>query len=180
MSEKTRIGAALAALLCAAACGGGGGGGNDDSSGVDPDQTLDEASSQERMDVCEWYLDQFVDEDVVRLGCYIGAITLSEGSDQDCQMLADACLEDAEGEEVDLGGCAASSEGGDLPECAADVTVGEYEACLGAQANQVAEVSSTISCDTTSDELIELLDFGRRRACQPIEEVCPELLDNGG
>lgn len=178
MSEKTRIGAALAALLCGAACGGGGGG--DDTSGVDPDQTLDEASSQERMDVCEWYLDQFNDKDVIRLGCYIGAITLSEGSGQDCETLAEACLEDAEGQPPDLGGCVGAGEGGELPECAADVTVGEYEACLGAQADQVAEVSSTISCETTSDELIDLLDFGRRRACQPIEDVCPELLDNGG
>ncbi len=159
----------LAVVL--AGCGG------DDGSGVERDKALSELSDEEFTELCEWSFGLISEADGIRYGCYLAALLVSEGDAEQCQDLADRCIEEA-GEE-------AAEEGTDTPEaicedavgfrpCAAEITVGQLESCSEASADQAHDVAQEISCDGAAEDFT---DLETPEPCVMIEEACPDIFD---
>jgi len=167
MTDRTwkRIATALAVAAALAACGDGGSSG----SGVDGDKTLDQLSDDEAVDLCEWSSTLISDEELTRFGCYFAALLVSESRDQ-CEDLAQQCIDDAEPDEGIE--CVAD---GDLPECASQVTVAEIEDCTADTIDQVEDIAGDISCDTDPQDIFTI---DQPPSCIEIEDKCPELFDD--
>ena len=172
---RGRVCALIVAL--AAGCGGDDDGGG---SGVDSDKTLLEATDEEIVEMCEWYVGQLSTEDIVDFECHLIALQLSTSADE-CADVFDQCsaAATADGDAV-RPTCVAPEELGAMPACASEVSVGEYESCIGAFADQFAEAAAAASCDTTVEDLLDSVDFLNLPECAALEEACPELLGEGG
>jgi hypothetical protein len=171
---------ACGGLLCAAmaACGGDDDGGGDDGSGVDPEKTLAEASSDDSVQICEWYIGTQVSTDVViRFSCYVSAVAQEEDNpDTDCEAFAAECrdLFAEVPEEEWLPDCADMP---DPPACE-EVTVGEYEDCLASFADRLYDNLDSASCELSSEELEALFETVQPEdveECADLLERCPEL-----
>jgi hypothetical protein len=161
-------------ILCGvlAACGG-----DDDGSGVDPDKPFGDATVEDAQAFCE-YLDGLVSPEASqKVECYVEGILGAQQGRGDCQMIADDCLAEPIEEEPNECNEIDEADLAELPECASQVTFGEYEACVDAYASLNLDVAAAISCETDLEELFsqELPD-----ACMQIQEDCPELIGNDG
>lgn len=158
----------LLLALVLPACGGGGG------SGVDGDKELGELSQEEVVEFCEWSLDLVSRDDTIRFGCYLAALALSGGDAEQCQEIADQCIEEeaAEPDEPSEEVCA-EAEG--FPPCAAELTVDQLESCSEDSADQLHDVAEDISCDGAVEDFEDIESPG---SCDVIEEACPDLFDD--
>lgn len=164
---------ALVALVVG--CGGDDDGGSD-SSGVDRDSTLDELTAAETTDFCEWVQGLLDPESFVEFSCTLDAIIESQTNEElVCQDLVDECIEMTEVPD-DAINCAVAEL--DLPPCASEVTVGDFEDCLGATADLLNTIIDAISCDTSPEDLPGPDDFEMPAACTAIQEVCPDLFES--
>lgn len=172
---RGRVCALIVAL--AAACGGDD---DDGGSGVDADKTLLEATDEEIVEMCEWYVGQLETEDIVDFECHLIALQLSSSADG-CTQVFDECFAAAtdDGDAV-RPTCVAPEELQAMPACAAEVSVGEYESCIVAFAEQFAGAAEAATCDATVEELLDSVDFLNLPECAALEEACPELLGEGG
>lgn len=170
------LGPLCGVLLCTlVACGG-----DDDGSGVDSDKTLDEVTIGEAMDLCEAEFDSISADDIFTVACFLFAIGESEGDPEaDCDALAQECLDLPEDQRPDTEAeCEIDPESfGDLPACASEITVGELEDCIFGISDAFADLADEVSCDLSSDEVIDALDFAGVSACASIQERCPELFE---
>ncbi len=154
--------------LALAGCGG------DDGSGVDRDKSLSEVSEEEVVELCEWSFDLISDADAIRFGCYVAGLLAAGGDADQCQELADQCIEEAEAEEPeDLG--EVCEDAGGFPPCADEITVGQLEDCQEAGADQLHDVAQDISCEGAVEDFT---DFEAPEACVAIEEACPDLFED--
>jgi hypothetical protein len=155
--------------LALTACGG-----DDDGSGVDADKPFSEATVDDAQALCE-YTEGLIDPEVSqKIQCYAEGIFGEQQEQGDCQTIVDDCLAEPLEEEPSECGQIDDEDVADLPECASEVTFGEYEDCVDAVAVRSVELADDISCETS---LEDLLDEGLPQACAHIEEVCPDLLD---
>src|SRR5262245_43138863 len=123
--------ATLVVFLATGACGGDDDNGVD--SGVDPAKPLDMLTDEEAVDLCEAALEATTDEDLKIIACYGFAIALTEEAPEtDCEMEAQDCI--AEPDDPGPEDPCANATAAALPECASEVTVGEFEDCTGATA----------------------------------------------
>jgi hypothetical protein len=163
-------------LVCAvvAACGGG-----DSGSGVDDDKSLAETTVDEREQLCEWYVDTYVEADLIRFGCYAAAIEFSSGDLQACEELAQQCLDMETEEELDQElrdqlDCSVDDPV-TPPGCASELTVGAFEDCAVGLLDHLEDFAADISCDNTMDELTRANDIREVPACAEMVEACPDL-----
>lgn len=148
--------------IAGAACSSGG-------SGVSSSKPVSEFTQEDADKFCAYTDELFaeIEEDFVKVLCYAIAAAFSDG-EAECEMLAQDCIEDPGEEEEEEFEC----ELGDLPECASEVTAGEVEDCLEADAAQIESFAKTVNC--ASDFEQGLADTPE---CQAIEEKCPGFFD---
>jgi hypothetical protein len=167
----------VCALIAALAPGCGG---DDDGSGIDSDKSLLEATDEEIVEMCEWYVGQLSTEDIVDFECHLVAAQLS-GDVDECGLVFDECsaMATADGDGV-RPTCLEPEELQALPACAAEVSVGDYQSCMAAFADQFADAAADASCGASVDDLLDSVDFLNLAECAALEEACPELLGEGG
>lgn len=173
--SRRGLGALGRSLLCAviAACGG------DDGSGVDGAQTFSETSDEERVQLCDWYFDEFIAIDGLEFACYSGSLVLSEGDAELCEQLVQDCLD--ENTEADLDEMLAESVEcsfdnlGDTPECAGELTIGAFEDCALGYLDLLEELGGSLSCDDTLEDLATALDYREIPGCAEMVEACPDV-----
>lgn len=173
-------GVVLVGLLALAGCGGDDDDGSGDTSGVDSGSTLDELSDAEATDLCEWSAGLIDTQAIVDFTCYVTAIVASQQDENIvCEEFAAQCIDETE-PPSDAIECAVDA-GVDLPACASEVTVGDFEDCLTAFADQLLDVIGDISCDSALEDLPEDVgDMPLPDACTAIQDVCPDLFESDG
>lgn len=154
--------------LSAAACGGDDDGNGGGGSGVEASKALTELTAAERQDVCDYGDSLFSKTDSKKFGCFFSAIFATE-NEAECQTAYEACLAGPDDAESGFS-CPVEEE---PPACAAEITVGEMEACARDQAKQVSSALSTLSCASDGSELSSLSEVPP--SCKPIVAKCPEL-----
>lgn len=164
------VGAASFSLV---ACGGGDGDGG--GSGVSRSKNLTEVTPAEAVKICEYVSAEppVYDE----LSCKIGAIFSSQGDEEACNTAYEACLAEPDDEEED--DCSdAADDLENLPACAADITVGQFEDCIDAQVDLANELNGIIQCG--SEDGLDRLEE-RPAICTQLQETCPDLFgDDSG
>ena len=160
-------------LLLAVALAGCGG---DDGSGVDRDRTLSELSDEEFNELCLWSFDLVSYEDVLRFSCYQVALITAEGDQEQCQDIADECIEEFEDEAGEVGepGEEVCALADGYPPCADAITVGQLEDCSEASADQAHDLAQEISCGGAVEDFT---DIEAPEACVVIEEACPDMFE---
>jgi hypothetical protein len=165
-------------LFCAAlaACGGDGGGG----SGVDGDRAFADTTVDERVQICSWYADVYIDADLVRFGCFGVAIDAAAGDRELCQDLAQQCLDQQSEEDLDVALRDELECNLDylaiLPACGSQLTVDAFEDCMGGYVANLEDVAADASCDSTLEELRRAIDLRELPECADLVEACPDLL----
>lgn len=159
MQTTTRLVAVLFAFsIAGAACSSGG-------SGVSSSKPLSDFTQEDADKFCAYVDDVYadLDDDFLKIYCYAFSSFFAEG--EECEMLAQECIEEGfdEEEEEEF-----ECELGDLPECASEVTAGELEDCLEEEADDVESFARTVNCDTDFEQ-----DLPLTPACQRIEDKCP-------
>ena len=169
MMIRTILSTALV-LGVAAGCGGD----DDGGSGVDSDKPVSEATIEDAMAFCEYAQAVFSEDDLKKVSCYIEGIFAEAELGEDCQTVADQCLDEPFEPEGD--DCAEIDQADldETPACASNVTFGEYEVCVAAQADDFAALADTISCDTDPETLF---NPPVPAACEQIQEECPDLFE---
>ncbi len=167
---RTRLSLLLAVgVLSVAACGGGGGDGA--GSNVDSAKPLSDLTEEESRELCEYSAQEFDVAESQAAGCQLLALLLSD-SPESCQASYDSCM--AEEDTVD---CSTESlDPEELPDCAANVTVGEMEACVEARFDQMVELTEGLSCSSDPGEAS--FPSSLPAICEEIEEKCPELFED--
>jgi hypothetical protein len=174
---RKTCGMVLVGMLALAGCGGDDDG-SGDTSGVDSSSTLDELTAAEANDFCEWSAGLIDTQAIVDFTCYVAAIVASQQSeDVVCEDFAADCIDQTE-PPSDAIECQVDA---DLPDCASEVTVGEFEDCLIAFVDQLVDIIDDVSCDTALEDLPEDIgDVALPAACMSIQEVCPDLFESDG
>jgi hypothetical protein len=166
---------ALVALVVVG-CGGDDDGGSD-SSGLDRDSTLDELTAADAADFCEWAEGLLDPTLFVEFTCTLTAIAASQQNEElVCEDIAAECIDTTEIPDDEVN-CAVAEL--DLPPCASEVTVGDFEDCLAATADVLIAIVDGVSCDTSPEDLPDGLDdLEIPEACAAIQEVCPDLFES--
>lgn len=163
---------------------------------LEPDTMLSDLSADEAGELCaalDAELSQAVtEEEAQRLSCTLLAVisSLQPSSDQEASVDGEACEQSvSECLSADLGGETETTCDPDrVLTAAADcsTTVGEYAACLYANAEQLSAALDTFTCEALSDpDNAEALgsdptDPSSLPECEVIEAECPALLDGEG
>jgi hypothetical protein len=149
--------------IAGAACSSGG-------SGVSSSKPVSEFDQGDVDKFCDYTDELFseIEEDFVKVLCYALAAAFGDG-EEECEMLAQECIEgEEEEEEEEEDQC----ELGDLPDCASEITAGELEDCLEAEADQISTFARTVNCASDFEQA-----FVDPPECQAIEAKCPGFFD---
>ena len=176
---------AVFAIVFACACGGdddggdggdgvgddGGDGGDDagDDGGPDESTALSELSTAEATELCE-ALNVTLDDALLSLQtvtCYLGGLAM-----KDCEGYVDGCLAKEPVGEAPIE-CNLSSPA-ELPECAADVTVGDLTDCFDGLFDVWGALADEITCDSVPEDFDEEIAV-LPEACEMLLDLCPDL-----
>ena len=152
--------------------GGDGGDGGDDG-GVDEGTPLSELSASDAQALCEDVgatLEGGL-EALQTVTCYLTGIAMGEKA---CEAAVEDCL--AEEPDESPISCELTS-GEELPACAADVTVGDFQACFDAMIGGWEALADEVTCDSDPAEIGEELAVFPDE-CLDLFEICPDLPGN--
>jgi hypothetical protein len=175
MQVRSKFVVSVVSLLGVIACGDDEGG-----SGVPSSKKIGELNESEARSLCRDMADKMkkIGDAQNQLICIGTGITIGQGDRAECQDAADECLAENDGGfELDCDGedGEPASEGDDC----ADVTVGEFNACLDAEIKALEAVTSKVTCSSDLDELEELESADEApAACVKIADRC-EIADMG-
>lgn len=165
MKTKLLLPILASCLLSFTACGD-----DDEGLGVDSSKSLSEVTPAEAQEICDWGDTLISEDDDKMIGCYIEGIFADQSGG--CQAAFDACMAaPAEVDDTDD-----SCDIDTLPACASEVTVGEMETCMRAQAESFTTLGKSLSCESTSGDLENLDDMPA--ACEAANTKCPALFDD--
>ncbi len=160
------------------ACGG------DDSpqSGVERGKALSDVSVDEFIDMCETYAAAIDEEELISAGCYLAAALFAGSEPAACEAFAQECIansdsaDDTLSPDFDCSSTEAMQDLDDLPACASDITVGQYEDCMFAILDIFKDLASPATCtnppEASGDDFIPI-----PAACSSLNSTCPELID---
>lgn len=134
------------------------------------DKELSAITPEESIAICERAVADFVDSDAQRVLCYANAIALAASDPAvDCESEVQECL----GRPVSVEPACRPFEQVDIdafPQCATDVTVGQFEACQLAIVTTLSDTAADVSCDSDPDALAQTPD-----SCLSLAEMCPSV-----
>lgn len=167
MNIKLLLAASTLSLL-ALGCDDSGGG-----SGVSNSKKISELSESDKTKVCNALQTKFtgVESDSTKLSCTLQGFTFAQEDADECAMVRDDCIDEAEGvpsEDTDLG---CNTDEGELEDCG-NVTVGELNACVDALAEAIEALAKRITCSSTAADLSAAEDFASPEACTKLESRC--------
>jgi hypothetical protein len=168
MQIRSKFVVSVVSLLGVVACGEDDGG---STGGVSSSKKIGELNESEAKEFCRSAaskLNRFLTAnlDLVCIGFGVG---LGDGDKEVCEEQVEECEAENDGTfEVDCD-TATVTEDGDCE----DVTVGELNACLEANAKAVEAVKAKVSCSTDIDGLDEIQsDYEQPKACKDISDRC--------
>jgi hypothetical protein len=166
MQIRSKFVVSVVSLLGVVACGDDDGG----SGGVSSSKKIGELNESEARALCKSTLAKMKKSADVQneFFCIGTGIALGMGDEDACEDAADECREENDGEyELDCDGEDGEPVGED-GECA-EITVGQFNACLDATVKALEGVK--VSCSTDVEDL-EGLETETPEACEDIEDKC--------
>jgi hypothetical protein len=144
-----------------------------DDGGVDSATPLSELSNSDAEALCDEVADTLDGglDALQTVTCYLTGIAMGEEA-------CDAAVEDCLAEEpMESPISCELSAGAELPECAADVTVGDFLDCFDGFIGVWEGLADEVSCDSDPADIGEGL-AAFPEACVDLYELCPELPGN--
>ena len=173
-------------FMTVASCSDSDDSGNGVSTGLPADKQLSDITEGEAEEACvavgNAVQQRFSPEALAPAMCTFLGVAFTQSPD-DCQEVADACLEDPDA----LGDMAPSFEGFDPDECTGDTsefddcdaTVGELETCLNDYIGTFEATLNSVTCaDAGDEEALQALDMepDTPASCETLEDECPMAL----
>jgi hypothetical protein len=139
-----------------------------DGSGVDPDKAMSTLTPAEANAICEAKNQALVIEDYIKVSCYVSAFFASQ-SQAECEDNALACI--ASPPPVDTTCNVSQAQLDALPACAAQITAGQYEACVVGRAELATHNATVVDC------VEGVFNLETPDECFDISISCPEFFD---
>jgi hypothetical protein len=199
--------AALAVFLILGACGDDSSAGGSISTGLPPNETLSSLSDADAQKACTSIAESFnaivTPTESKRISCVEASIQLSvtvdsqgnvKGDVDKCQSMVDTCVKSSGSGAADAGAsidtqlfdessCNQAMVGAETKDCGA--TVGDYEACANALADELRTQLAGINCQGLSDvQKLETMsgasvDVESLPACKNFQTKCPSFSFDG-
>lgn len=158
---------------------------------ISPDDQLSELSAADATALCEAASAEVSAavsaEERARLGCTLDALPFSTDASGDidpemCAQFVEECLMDGTYDEASEEMCDPAALLNEVEDC--ETTVGEYQDCLRATAQQLADAFENFNCETLSDPAVAeeaLGSVGQVNApeCTAVAADCPALVGAG-
>jgi hypothetical protein len=168
MQIRSKFVVSVVSLLGVVACGDDDGGSG--TGGVSSSKKIGELNESEARSLCKSMLTKMkkIVDAQNEFFCIGTGIALGQGDKADCEDAADECRAENDGAfELDCDG-SDGEPAGENGDCA-DVTVGDFNACLDATAKALEGVN--VSCSTDVEDL-EGVEPEPIKACTDIEDKC--------
>lgn len=140
-------------------------------SGVDGSKALTDLDAAEKLTVCDYVETLISDEENQKFYCILAGLSFSSIPDE-CQMAYDACLANPD-ETNDKFDCPL---GENPPDCAANVTVADIEACAHDRADKIIGIANGVNCASMGSEVAGATDLPP--SCQTLLTNCPDLFND--